>query len=275
MTEPSTNGGGIRRMDVKPAYDAVGRYCIQTDESPTGMFVYHSDAERVITALREALAAVTGERDEALRWKALAMEEEAQARMDRDQARQDLERVTKERDHAISQRESAFLAEDRANSECSELMAERDDANAERDIAQRAAEEANAAVITMRDTVLAEVTERRDWFFARWQESKDAGYKELADKTHWKNEAEKLAKDKFGLKSQVLDAQEERDALRGEVEAARKLLAECLTRVKREKQYVIDYENHSVTVPSEPCLRDRIATFLASPARPGEGVSDE
>ncbi len=123
--------------------------------------------------------------------------------------RQALATAEKELDFAISQRESAFLAEDRTNGECSELTAERDDANAERDAALRAAEEANAAMMTMRDTVLAEVTERRDWFFARWQESKNAGYVELADKIHWKNEAEKLAKDSYANKSRALDAEEQ------------------------------------------------------------------
>ena len=116
--------------------------------------------------------------------------------------------LEKERDFAVSQRESAFTAEDHANGECSELMAERDDANAERDAALRAAEDATAAMMTMRDTVLAEVTERRDWFFARWQESKNAGYVELADKIHWKNEAEKMAKDSYANKSRALNAEE-------------------------------------------------------------------
>lgn len=69
---------------------------------------------------------------------------------------EDYERVMAERDLAISQRNSAFMAEDQTNGENSELMAERDDAVAELDSAKARCErlvgllkEANALLIHM------------------------------------------------------------------------------------------------------------------------------
>ncbi len=117
MTEPSTNGGGSE--DV-PRYDIGAR--------DGGMVPHHKgdwvtleDHLRIVTALREALAAVTGERDTQYRvaqgfcqdvanharlWEEAKAERNA-AENDRDQARQDLERVGRERDVMIGECQTA------------------------------------------------------------------------------------------------------------------------------------------------------------------------
>jgi chromosome segregation ATPase len=81
-----------------------------------------------------------------------------------------------------------------------------------------------------------------------------------------RDEARKEYAHWFGQAKEIAD---DRDAITRHAMKLESLLRECQPIIKRTKQYVIDYGNCTITVPPEPCLRDRLDALLTpAPSSP-------
>ncbi len=237
MTEPSTNGGGIRRYRVfsTTPNEAVIASEVGAEESPDGAMCYYSDVERVVahlTALQGAQEMVCNQRDDLFRELTALREALAAVTRERDEARAKLRDSEKAEGEAIA---SANMFMDRESDAVTDLRNDRDQAR--QDL----------------ERVKAELA---------------------------KSEADglEMAGDYRELSMELDGAVAERDALRGEAEAVKGLLAEALPWLIRllnqadpDCPICAGQATPKASGHRKSCTVRRIEAAIASPARPGEG----